>query len=131
MSGAAEEAVTEPNTDVGGDDPMAGMDPEMAANPQPTYTALREAMPVMPVEGLGVVLTRKADIDHAFKHPEIFSSNADAVDWVRKFQGLHVRRLWMIVSTLSASRAPAILFRRSDRTPGAPSRRLGRSGAPA
>ena len=80
MSGEAEEVVTEPNTDGGGEDPMAGMDPEMAANPQPTYKALREAMPVMPVEGLGVVLTRKIDIDDAFKHPEIFSSNADAVD---------------------------------------------------
>jgi len=80
MSGEAEEAATDPNTDFGGDDPMAGMDPEMAANPQPTYKALREAMPVMPVEGLGVVLTRKTDIDYAFKHPEIFSSNADAVD---------------------------------------------------
>ena len=37
-------------------------------------------MPVIPVEGTGVVVTRKADVDEVFRHPEIFSSNADAVD---------------------------------------------------
>ena len=54
------------------------MDPEMAANPQPMFKALREAMPVMPVEGVGVVLTRRAEIDEAFRNPEIFSSNMSA-----------------------------------------------------
>ena len=64
-----------------GTSPFAAMDPEMAANPQPVFKALREAMPVMPMEGGGgVVLARKAEIDEAFRHPEIFSSNMDAVD---------------------------------------------------
>ena len=52
----------------------------MAANPQPMFKLLRDEMSVMPVDGVGVVLTTKQAIDHAFKHPEIFSSNADAVD---------------------------------------------------
>jgi cytochrome P450 len=60
--------------------PFAAMDPEMAANPQPLFKMLRETMPVMEVEGTGVVLTRRADIDEAFRHPEVFSSNFDAVD---------------------------------------------------
>jgi len=63
-----------------GGSPFAAMDPEMAANPQPTFKMLRDAMPVMAVEGTGVVLARKAEIDDAFRHPELFSSNVDAVD---------------------------------------------------
>jgi cytochrome P450 len=60
--------------------PFASMDAETAANPQPMFKELRDAMPVMPVEGVGVVVTRKAEVDEVFRHPEIFSSNADAVD---------------------------------------------------
>ncbi len=64
-----------------GGSPFAAMDPEMAANPQPMFKMLRDAMPVMPLEdGRGVVLSRKAEIDEAFRHPEVFSSNMDAVD---------------------------------------------------
>ena len=62
------------------DSPMGAMDPEMAKNPQPMYKELREAMPVMPLDDFGVVLTRKAEIDEALRHPELFSSNIDAVD---------------------------------------------------
>jgi len=60
--------------------PFSSMDAETAANPQPMFKTLRDSMPVMSVEGTGVVLTRKAEIDEVFRHPEIFSSNADAVD---------------------------------------------------
>ena len=60
--------------------PFAAMDPEMAANPQPMFKALRESMPVMPVEGVGVVLSGRAEIDEAFRDPETFSSNMSAVD---------------------------------------------------
>ena len=62
------------------DDPFAAMDPEMAAHPQPLFKMLRESMPVIPVEGRGVALTRRADVEEVFRHPEVFSSNADAVD---------------------------------------------------
>ena len=61
-------------------DPMGQMDPEMAARPQPVFKALRADAPTMNVEGVGVILTRRADIDEALRHPEIFSSNMDAVD---------------------------------------------------
>ena len=61
MYGATDETTSGANDEAAPDgDPMGGMDPEMAANPQPTYKMLRDEMPVMPVEGLGVVLTRKA-----------------------------------------------------------------------
>ncbi len=62
------------------EDPFAAMDPEMAAHPQPLFKMLRESMPVIPVEGRGVALTRRADVEEVFRHPEVFSSNADAVD---------------------------------------------------
>jgi cytochrome P450 len=66
--------------------PMASMDPEMAANPQALYPLMREC-PVMPVEGLagvGVLLSTKEVIDEALRHPEIYSSNMDAVDLKNK-----------------------------------------------
>ncbi len=61
-------------------DPFSAMDPEMAANPQPVFKDLRLSMPVIPIEGMGVALCRKSDIDVALRNPELFSSNADAVD---------------------------------------------------
>ena len=36
-----------------GGSPFAAMDPEMAANPQPVFKALRESMPVMRIEDGG------------------------------------------------------------------------------
>ena len=60
--------------------PFAAMDPEMAANPQPVFSALRDSMPVMPVDGVGVVVSRRAEIEEVFRDPATFSSNMDAVD---------------------------------------------------
>ena len=60
--------------------PFAAMDPEMAANPQPVFAALRDSMPVMPVEGVGVVVSRRAEIEEIFRDPGTFSSNMSAVD---------------------------------------------------
>ena len=71
-------AADTPDDDDG--NPFAGMDPETAANPQPMFKALRESMPVMPVEGVGVVLTGRAEIDDAFRDPATFSSNMSAID---------------------------------------------------
>jgi cytochrome P450 len=70
----------EPEIDAGSGSPFSAMDPEMAANPQPVFKALRETSPVMPIEGVGVLLTGRAEIDEAFRHPEVFSSNMSAVD---------------------------------------------------
>jgi cytochrome P450 len=71
---------TTPSEAAGDGNPFAGMDPETAANPQPMLKALRESMPVMPVEGVGVVLTGRAEIDDAFRDPATFSSNMSAID---------------------------------------------------
>src|SRR3984957_18696879 len=57
-----------------------GMDADMAANPQAMFKSLRENSPVLALEGTGVVLSRKVDIDEALRHPEIFTSNMTAVD---------------------------------------------------
>ncbi len=77
----AETTDAQPTADEGGS-PFAAMDSEMAANPQPVFKALRESMPVMRLEegSHSVVLSRKAEVDEAFRHPETFSSNMDAVD---------------------------------------------------
>ncbi|MGZ4705570.1 MAG: cytochrome P450 [Acidimicrobiales bacterium] len=56
------------------------MDAETAANPQPMFKMLREGSPVMAVDGVGVVLARRAEVDETFRHPETFSSNMSAVD---------------------------------------------------
>src|SRR4051812_852659 len=60
--------------------PFAGMDAETAANPQPMFKMLRDSMPVMTVDGVGVVLSGRAEIDDAFRDPDTFSSNMSAVD---------------------------------------------------
>jgi cytochrome P450 len=64
------------------------MGPEMAANPQPVWKTLRDDMPVLPIDGMlssrAVLLSRKEDIMEALRHPEIFSSNMDAVDLKNK-----------------------------------------------
>ncbi len=78
---------TETTTTADEGNPLNGMDPEMAAHPQPVFKLMRDDMPVMEVEmgsGRGVLLTRKAEIDEALRHPEIFSSNMDAVDLKNK-----------------------------------------------
>ena len=67
--------------------PLNGMDPEMAAHPQPVFKLMRDDMPVMEMDmgsGRGVLLSRKVEIDQALRHPEIFSSNMDAVDLKNK-----------------------------------------------
>ena len=59
----------------------------MAANPQPTFKLLRDEMPVLSIDmgsSPGVLLSRKEEIDYALRHPEIFSSNMDAVDLKNK-----------------------------------------------
>jgi len=48
---------------------------------------MRDDMPVMEMDmgsGRGVLLSRKEEIDQALQHPEIFSSNMDAVDLKNK-----------------------------------------------
>jgi cytochrome P450 len=63
-----------------GGSPFSAMDPETARHPQPSYKVLRDLMPVMRIDGAGVLLSRRGEIDEAFRHPEVFSSNMSAVD---------------------------------------------------
>ncbi len=67
----------------GDENPFAAMDPAMAADPQPMYAVMREA-PAMAVEGVGVILSGRAEIEEAFRHPTLFSSNMSAVDLKNK-----------------------------------------------
>jgi len=53
---------------------------DMASNPQPMYRAMREAAAVVPVDDSMVVICRRAEIEEAFRHPDLFSSNMSAVD---------------------------------------------------
>lgn len=71
-----QEAAEEP---AGESNPFSRMDPAMAANPQPIYKVMREACPVLRVDG-NVVLMRREDIDNALRHPEVFSSNMSAIE---------------------------------------------------
>jgi cytochrome P450 len=77
----------ETDTSVEEGNPLSAMDPEMAAHPQPVFKLMRDDMPVMEMDmgsGRGVLLSRKEEIDQALRHPEIFSSNMDAVDLKNK-----------------------------------------------
>src|SRR5579871_4337000 len=60
--------------------PFAVMDADTAANPQPMFKMLRDTMPVLAVDGMGVLVSRRADVDEVLRHPEIYSSNCEAVD---------------------------------------------------
>jgi cytochrome P450 len=77
------ESTTEVVVEITEGNPMDGMDPEMAANPQPVFEAMREC-PVMRLSDRDVLLSTKGVIDEALRHPEIYSSNMDAVDLKNK-----------------------------------------------
>lgn len=61
-----------------GHDPLAGF-PGDPANPQEGYRIRRAEQPVAR-EGAFVTVLRRDDIDHVLRHPEVFSSNMDAID---------------------------------------------------
>jgi cytochrome P450 len=56
------------------------MSPELARNPQPLYAALRETAAVLPVDGVGYIVTSRAGVDAVLRDPELFSSNMSAHD---------------------------------------------------
>lgn len=93
---------------------MSLMPPEMAADPHPFLKELR-AMPVMPIDR-GVVLTCRAQIEEAFRNPQVFSSNMAAVDLknVRPLIPLQIdppehKKYRKILDPLFAPRAMALL----------------------
>lgn len=56
------------------------MDAETSRHPHPTYESLRDAGAVVPVEGLGVLVTSHAAVEEVLQHPETFSSSFDAAN---------------------------------------------------
>ena len=52
----------------------------MSRDPQPGYRALRHEAPVVRVEGAGVLVTRRAEVDDVLRDPETYSSGMSAVD---------------------------------------------------
>lgn len=54
-------------------------DPELAAAPQASYRAMQEHAPVLRMDNM-VMISRHDDVMHALRHPELFSSNMDAID---------------------------------------------------
>ena len=60
---------------LGGDD----FDPELAAAPQASYRMMQEHAPVLRMDGM-VMISRHDDVMHALRHPELFSSNMDAIN---------------------------------------------------
>ncbi len=56
------------------------LDPESSRHPQPMYKMMRDFDPIFRLETAGVVVTRHADVEQVFKHPEVFSSAMSAAD---------------------------------------------------
>lgn len=63
-----------------GGDPLDGMDPETSRHPQSMYGSLRDNAPVLRKDGVGVIVSRRADIDEVVRRPEVFSSGTAAAE---------------------------------------------------
>jgi cytochrome P450 len=64
----------------GGASLLGPPDPESSRHPQPMYRAMRDSGPVLRIEGVGVLVTAHADVEHVLQHPDVFSSSIDAAD---------------------------------------------------
>src|SRR3954463_10978933 len=71
---------TDGDTAAQGTDLFAQMDPEPARHPQPSYKLMRDLAPVMRMDGAGVLVSRRAEVDELFRQPEVFSSNLAPID---------------------------------------------------
>jgi cytochrome P450 len=52
---------------------MGSMSPDFGRDPQPTYAEMRSASPLR-IEGAGVIVATRRDVDEVLRHPELFSS---------------------------------------------------------
>ena len=52
---------------------MGSLSPDFGRDPQPTYAQMRALSP-MRVEGAGVIVATRGDVDEVLRHPELFSS---------------------------------------------------------
>jgi cytochrome P450 len=67
-------------TDYGSGDPLDGMDPETSRHPQSMYKLLREHAPVIRKDGVGVIVSRHADVADVLRNPAVFSSGVGAAE---------------------------------------------------
>jgi cytochrome P450 len=58
--------------------PLEIMDPETSRNPQPSYKLMRDSAPVLRVDGLGVIVSKRSDVEHVLHEPDLFSSAMSA-----------------------------------------------------
>ena len=56
------------------------MNPEVARNPQPVYSMLQASSPVFRLDGVGVIVSSRAGVDHVIRNPDLFSSGVSAHD---------------------------------------------------
>ncbi len=56
------------------------MNPEVARSPQPIYSMLHEGSPIFRLDGVGVIVTTRAGVEHVLRDPEVFSSSTVAHD---------------------------------------------------
>ena len=63
----------EPDDDHGID--LLAMQSALARDPQPTYRMLLDGSPVLRVDGIGVIASSHASVEHILRSPDTFSSN--------------------------------------------------------
>jgi cytochrome P450 len=54
---------------------LLAMQSALAREPQPTYQGLLLGSPVLRVDGIGVIASARAQVEHVLRNPELFSSN--------------------------------------------------------
>jgi len=69
---------TDESTGYGSPPDAFSMDPETSRHPQEMYRMLREASPVLTIDGFGHVLTTREAAQECFRQPKLFSSAATA-----------------------------------------------------
>ena len=69
---------TDGSTGYGSPPDAFAMDPETSRHPQEMYRMLRDAAPVVSIDGFGHVLTTRAAAQECFRQPQLFSSAATA-----------------------------------------------------
>ena len=50
------------------------MNPDVARSPQPIYSMLHASTPVFRLDGVGVIVTSRAGVDHVLRNPDVFAS---------------------------------------------------------